>query len=232
MVYNRPEFRKQNQPIGKWAVGESLFIRLDGTPWEFLIVHQGLPSSLYDGSCSGTWLLMKDLYSLNYWQQGDNIYLQSMIHSYLNSGFLDLIEAPVRQILKAVKIPCVWGPGGYEVASGSAGLDAQCFLLSGQEVGLSASVDPNFPADGAKLDYFLAGNSLAAQERRQALYQGAKDAWWLRSSDNSNYYNAWYIDSAGAPVSVDTIAQRRGLRAALILPSDTMFDPNARTILT
>ena len=42
------------------AVGSTVKLKVNGTAREFLVVHQGKPSSLYDESCNGTWLLMKD----------------------------------------------------------------------------------------------------------------------------------------------------------------------------
>lgn len=44
------------------AVGSSVYCNVNGTKTEFIIVHQSKPSSLYDDSCNGTWLLMKDIY--------------------------------------------------------------------------------------------------------------------------------------------------------------------------
>ena len=47
-------------PAGELDIGSSVFLNVDGVPVEFLVVHQGLPSSIYDTSCDGTWFLMKD----------------------------------------------------------------------------------------------------------------------------------------------------------------------------
>ena len=46
------------------AVGSSVYMNENGTPVEYLVVNQGIPSasSLYDASCDGTWLLRKDIY--------------------------------------------------------------------------------------------------------------------------------------------------------------------------
>ena len=44
------------------AVGSTVKLKVDGALKEFLVVHQGKPSSIYDDSCNGTWLLMKDCY--------------------------------------------------------------------------------------------------------------------------------------------------------------------------
>lgn len=44
------------------AVGSTVKLTVNGKAREFIVVHQGKPSSVYDESCNGTWLLMKDIY--------------------------------------------------------------------------------------------------------------------------------------------------------------------------
>ena len=71
-------------------------------------MNQGIPqnSSLYDDSCNGTWLLMKDCYETRQWNNPDyNKYASSSIHSYLNGAFLNLVDSKVQNIIKQVKIP-------------------------------------------------------------------------------------------------------------------------------
>ncbi len=89
-------FTKRGTPpsLGKkasdYAVGESVFLPINGTNTEFLVVHQGNPdSSIYDGSCNGTWLLAKKVYEDRAWTTGysGNASEYSTLHSYLNSTF-------------------------------------------------------------------------------------------------------------------------------------------------
>ena len=47
------------------AVGSTVKLKVDGSLKEFIVVHQGKPSSMYDESCNGTWLLMKDCYAMH-----------------------------------------------------------------------------------------------------------------------------------------------------------------------
>ena len=49
------------------AVGSTVKIKVNGTLRNFIVVHQGRPSSLYDASCDGTWLLMEDIYEGRAW---------------------------------------------------------------------------------------------------------------------------------------------------------------------
>ena len=47
--------------LGDMAVGSTVKIKVNGTAKDFIIVHQGNPdSTIYDSSCDGTWVLMKD----------------------------------------------------------------------------------------------------------------------------------------------------------------------------
>ena len=69
-------------------VGSSVFANVNGVRTEFLVVHQGLPSSMYDASCDGTWLLMKDIYVERAWHSSNsNSYKASTINTYLNDTF-------------------------------------------------------------------------------------------------------------------------------------------------
>lgn len=45
-------------PAGSLAIGDVVQINENGVAQDYLCVHQGLPSSLYDDSCDGTWLFL------------------------------------------------------------------------------------------------------------------------------------------------------------------------------
>lgn len=52
-----------NVRLGAKAVGSTVKIKVNGTVKDFIIVHQGIPDAgIYDASCNGTWLMMKDIY--------------------------------------------------------------------------------------------------------------------------------------------------------------------------
>ena len=88
------------------GVGSVVKIKVNGTLRNFIVVHQGKPSSIYDASCDGTWLLMEDIYETRQWHSSNvNDYANSTIHSYLNSTFLNLIDANIRAQIKQAKIP-------------------------------------------------------------------------------------------------------------------------------
>lgn len=202
------------------AVGSTVKLKVNGTAKEFIVVHQGKPSSLYDNSCDGTWLLMKDIYENRQWHNSNvNNLENSTIHSYLNGTFLNLFESNIRDAIKQVKLPYRknGGSGGSD-QSGANGLLCKIFLLSGYEIGFTTSDNSYFPVDGAKLSYFEAGTGSSALNKRIAYLNGSAAVWWLRSP--STYYTSgvWYVDTSGN-YSHNGASVSCGIRPALILPS-------------
>ena len=212
--------------LGTKAVGSTVKLNVNGTARDFLIVHQGKPSSIYDNSCDGTWLLMKDCYESRQWHSSNNNdYENSTIDSYLNSTFLNLFDANIRNAIKQVKIPYRKGAGySTTVTSGASGLSVKIFLLSGYEVGWTTSDSSYFPADGAKLAYFLSGNGSSAQSKRVANLNGSAALWWLRSpccDSGLGSRRAFVVDSSG-DWSNNGCSNSDGIRPALILPSSLL----------
>ena len=208
-----------NVKLGTKAVGSVLKLNLNGSPKNFIVVHQGKPSSLYDDSCDGTWLLMQDIYSTRQWDGSNNDYKNSDIHSWLNGTFLNLFDANIREAIKQVKIPYHNGTGsGGSVASGANGLSCKIFLPSGYELGWTKSDNSYFPQDGAKLDYFTAGTGSAANKKRIAKYNGSAANWWTRSpyTDDSDF--VWRVYSGGG-CNLWDYYNSYGVRPAFVLPS-------------
>ena len=206
-----------NVKLSTKAVGSTVKIKVNGAAKDFIIVHQGKPSSIYDDSCNGTWVLLKDIYTTSTFGNS-NSYKDSSIHSYLNSTFYNLIDSEIRAAIKQVKIPYQNGTGsGGSLATGTSGLSTKVFLLSGYEVGWTTSDSGYFPKDGAKLDYF--GSSSGGNSKRIA-YNGSSAAiWWLRSPYTyySNY--VWYVSTGGSS-NGGWYDGSYGVRPAFILPSE------------
>ena len=202
------------------AVGSTVKLKVNGTAKEFIVVHQGKPSSLYDNSCDGTWLLMKDIYENRQWHNSNvNNLENSTIHSYLNGTFLNLFESNIRDAIKQVKLPYRknGGSGGSD-QSGANGLLCKIFLLSGYEIGFTTSDNSYFPVDGAKLSYFEAGTGSSALNKRIAYLNGSAADWWLRSPSANNSYRVWLVYSNGNYGSYYA-SNSLGIRPALVLPS-------------
>ena len=205
--------------LGSMSVGSTVKLKLGGTARDFLVVHQGLPSSMYDSSCNGTWLLLKDIYTTRTWDSSNNDYKNSDIHSYLNGTFLNLFDNDIKNAIKQVKIPYQNGTGsGGSVASGANGLSCKIFLLSGYEVGFSTSDSSYFPRDGAKLSYFSSGTGSAANNKRIANYNGSATRWWLRSPYSNYTSDVWGVYSNGNYNFWD-YSSTCGVRPALVLDS-------------
>jgi hypothetical protein len=206
------------------AIGSTIKLKVNGSARNFIVVHQGKPSSVYDDSCNGTWLLMQDIYENRAWHSSNtNDYANSTIHSYLNSTFLNLFESNIKNAIKQVKIPYRKGHGtSTTVTSGSNGLSAKIFLLSTTETSFSYSYMPR--GEGAELAYFKGCADNGSDSKRVAYLNGSATGWWLRSPGcNITSNRALVVGSAGT--SGDTnCSSSRGIRPALKIPSDLLLD--------
>lgn len=203
-------------------IGKTIKLNLNGAPWDWLVVQQGLPSDIYDESCDGTWLLLKDIYESHVWDSGNiNKYESSDIYTYLNNPFLNLFDSNIKDAIKQVKIPYRKNGGlGGTNQSGANGLLCKIFLLSGYEIGVTTSDNYYFPVDGAKLSYFEAGTGSSALNKRIAYrLNGSAAVWWLRSPYTDYANSAWNVFTNGSCKN-NSVAGSRDIRPAIILPSD------------
>ena len=200
------------------AIGSTIKLKVNGSAKDFIVVHQGKPSSVYDDSCNGTWLLMKDIYENRQWHSSNtNDYANSTIHSYLNSTFLNLFESNIKNAIKQVKLPYRKGSGtSTTVTSGSNGLSAKIFLLSATETSFSFSYMPS--GEGAELAYFKGCADNSSDSKRVAYLNGSAAYWWLRSPGCYGFGYALYVNSDGG-WNVNDCSSSGGIRPALILPS-------------
>lgn len=201
------------------AIGSTIKLKVNGSAKDFIVVHQGKPSSVYDDSCNGTWLLMKDIYENRQWHSSNaNDYANSTIHSYLNSTFLNLFESNIKKAIKQVKLPYRKGSGtSTTVTSGSNGLSAKIFLLSATETSFNfSSYMPS--GEGAELAYFKGCADNSADSKRVAYLNESATVWWLRSPDCNVFYGALCVSSNGG-WGGSSCSGSCGIRPALILPS-------------
>lgn len=210
--------------LGDKSVGDIVKIKEDGVAVNYLIVHKGKPSGIYDDSCDGIWVLREDIHSEKSWDGTNNDYKNSDMHTYLNGTFLNLFDNDIKAVIKQAKIPYQNGTGsGGSIASGSSGLSAKIFLLSGYEVGWTQIDTLSFPIDGAKLSYFSSGTDTAANNKRIANYNGSAKRWWLRSpyADNTDF--VWRVDTNGSYI-YNSYGGSEGVRPAFILPTSLLVD--------
>ena len=201
------------------AIGSTIKLKVNGSARNFIVVHQGKPSSVYDDSCNGTWLLMQDIYENRAWHSSNtNDYANSTIHSYLNSTFLNLFESNIKNAIEQVKLPYRKGSGtSTTVTSGSNGLSAKIFLLSATETSFDFSYMPS--GEGAELAYFKGCADNSSDSKRVAYLNGSATLWWLRSP-SCYYYSGYalYVNSYG-DWNRSLCSDSNGIRPALILPS-------------
>ena len=200
------------------AIGSTIKLKVNGSAKDFIVVHQGKQSSVYDDSCNGTWLLMKDIYENRQWHSSNtNDYANSTIHSYLNSTFLNLFESNIKNAIKQVKLPYRKGSGtSTTVTSGSNGLSAKIFLLSATETSFSFSSMPS--GEGAELAYFKGCADNSSDSKRVAYLNGSATDWWLRSPGCYGFRSALCVNSDGDWYG-NGCSGSCGIRPALILPS-------------
>lgn len=201
------------------AIGSTIKLKVNGSAKDFIVVHQGKPSSVYDDSCNGTWLLMKDIYENRQWHSSNtNDYANSTIHSYLNSTFLNLFESNIKNAIKQVKLPYRKGSGtSTTVTSGSNGLSAKIFLLSATETSFNfSSYMPS--GEGAELAYFKGCADNSSDSKRVAYLNGSATVWWLRSPGCVSFNFALCVGSGGDWGGYGCSGSY-GIRPALILPS-------------
>lgn len=209
---------------GDIDVGATVKINENGQPVEHIVVHQGLPSDIYDSSCEGTWCLRKDIAENRVWDSGNSNVLESSdIQAYLNGDWTNRYDPDIAEAIKQVKIPYRQngGSGGTD-RNGANGLSCKIFLLSGKEVGWDSSDNQYFPNDGAKLSYFLDGTGSSADQKRVATLNGSAAHWWLRSPYTSDGVRVWHCYSDGSYRGWNA-SYSYGVRPALILPYSFKF---------
>ena len=183
--------------LGNKAVGSVVKIKVNGSNTNFIVIHQGSPSSSY-GNANGTWVCLQGLYgSTACGDRGETTYNGHRLQSYI-SGYLNLIDSTIRNQIKEITIPCAF----------SGNVSAKVFALSATELGLSHSF---MVAEGARLSYF------SSDSRRST---GTK--YWTRTpygvSAGSTYTFA--VSSSGA-LDDDTPGYNSNpTRPAFVLPSN------------
>lgn len=213
--------------LGNIAVGTVLKLNENGSPQNYIVVHQGLPSSMYDSSCNGTWILRQRIWSYAEWDTGrSNEYTtSSLVNSLVNdtSQFLQNIDSDIREKIITVKIPYCVGGGSSTIKSGASGYTCKAFMLSAYETGWTTT-DGYYipPRDGAKLSYFSSGDNYTANSKRIATSSIGAPAYWLRSPC-SNKGSSWGVSPDGSCGNGPTW-ETYGVRPAMVMPTDLIVD--------
>lgn len=219
------------QTLGTVAVGTVVKINESGSPVNYIVVHQGLPSSMYDASCDGTWLLRQDIAENRVWNStSSNVLESSSIQSYLNGTWVNRYDTDIRNAIKQVKIPYRQNGGTGVDRTGANGLSCKIFLLSGYEVGWTTSDLSYFPVDGAKLAYFISGTSSSANNKRIAYLDGSAAIWWLRSPYAGYPAGVLCVYSEGNYTNQNAM-DSRGVRPAFVLSKNIYVEDDGTVVL-
>lgn len=209
--------------LGDLEIGTIVHIKESDVYQDYLVVNQGLPSSMYDSSCNGTWMLRSHLSAGGIFGNNNN-YPTSTVAQWLEETFLPTLDAEIQGLVKDVKIPYKGSSGG--VQSGSNGFQCKAFLLSGMEVGIPTSNGGDYPIDGSKLSYFQSGNSSAANSIRTATYNGSAKRWLTRSPSLDIPTRVVYVQATGNYFYGSPDGVGYYYRPAFILPPDLLVDDN------
>ena len=219
-------------------VGSTVKLNENGSPVEFVIGHQGSPSNAYSGFDGGTVLVRKGAHSSRIWgaDNGERYYNypnDCEIHTWLNSTYLNTLDADIRAAVKQVKIPYVsevdYGGAG-SLNQGSNGLSCKVFLLSLAEVGFSATSGyGGVPDEGTVLSWFASSGD-------DARNLNGND-WWLRTpTPASSGQYAFYCTNGGAypwmnqGYNAGDTTQRKYVRPTLVLDAELYVDDDGNVI--
>lgn len=222
-------------PVGELPVGTSVFMNVGGVRKEWTVVHQGKPISTpvyYDDTCIGTWLLLKDIYTLIEWAfkntaEAGGYYLHyeySKVDKYLRETFFPLLDPHVQALIKQINLPLISRNSATYVTPVT--IPRQLFLLSKADLGYGYWYGETF----GSLDYFPDQTS-ATTKKRIAYYNGTATEWHIRD-DVATYIK--FVNTNGQTASRsddDAPIYKYGVRPALVLPQeDAKFDDSFNII--
>ena len=219
-------------PISQLSMGTIIYINENGAPTEYMIVHHGLPDSMYDTSCNGTWLLRKTLLDemkFDEYHSNQKPFGTSDIFDWLNNDFISSFTADIQNTIRTVKIPyLIAHDEGYNVQTGTNGLECKIFFPSINEYGYDSSIFNLYQDEGKKLDYFELGDSDTARRKRTAYYNGSAEAYWTRSKYGQS--SGIVITFSGTDDGTILIDTPMYVRPAFIVSSDSIIDVNMNLI--
>jgi hypothetical protein len=206
----------QNTRLGDMPAGTSVYLKLDGTEWEFIVLQQGnhFPSRYPADFNTVTTLLMKELLpaaTLNWDYPALNDYANSRIHAWLNDEFTAMFGADIQAALAQVRVPYTQGKGSESsLQQGDNGLQCKAWCLSFTECGYTSSSAYN--VEGRLYPYISANPAV-----RQTTRRGVEDRYWFRTPMPDNDLNAW-CKSVGTGSLYTSSANPYCIRPMIALP--------------
>lgn len=228
-------------------VGSIVSFKVNSNLMDFIVAHQGNPDpSIYDETANGTWIIAKlGWYALgaqnvtwNEYNSERGDYGTSFLHYYLtgyrgynfNTVLLEtqilenLYESKALENIREVNVPYKKVTDG-SLESNVSKVSAKIFAPTQKELGITN----NYSA-GAKLDYFTAGTSSAAKQKRVAYrykYEDTTISYHLR--DAAGRKTSYCIDDEGAADGANSVSNEHAVRVINVLDFNALFNatPNA-----
>ncbi len=166
------------QILSAVPVGTVVKLKEGGSLVNFIVVHQGLPSEIYDASCNGTWVLRQDILENIQWADHKEDNFTDYSGSYLPSrvdSIVSTLDAGVQKLIRSVKVPLY---NGYYLSTGGNGLSCRGIILSRTEYGI---LENGGTVDGAKLDCFNSYTADSDNHCRIANLNGEPAPYWTRT---------------------------------------------------
>lgn len=206
--------------LGDMPVGSEVTLTESGSPELYIVVNQGLPSSGYDSSCDGTWLLRKFIDQQQQpWNTSNSVsgYNMSTIDQYLQATFAERFSTyAINNLFMLPQIP-------VHYLEKQINYEARVFLLSMSE--LDKSGNAFIPLEGNALQYFIDSVS----SKKIAYLNGTATPWWSRSMRLNANSSAWIINASGGG-QIATYNTKKGVRPAIILKKDTIVSDDGSIV--
>ena len=200
--------------LSDYVEGDIVKIPENGTPVEFYVAKHDYESGLNGNG--RTLVVRKDCYDLRQWHSSDvNAWATCSMRSWLNSTYLNMLDADLRSLIGTTKYYYTPGNGNWSVTTRSDAV----FLLSAYELGESESF---FNNEGTTLPN--ATNYQIANMNGSAVLQ------WTRSPYTSDTSSAIFLFLTGYAYYHPCI-RTDGSRPVFTLPSTTKFDPDTNIII-
>lgn len=149
------------------AVGQIVKLKINGVFWDWIIINQGNPdANIYDSSCNGTWLLLKNIYTTGAFGTSNNEWPTNTMGAYLNGEFYNAIDEHDKKFIKLVKLPYAYDWKNTRTLADGASLHVFALdFVFFHEIG----------------GYGGAAAITGVAPYLAATYNGTPTAWWTRS---------------------------------------------------
>lgn len=214
-----------------FPVGTIFKMNIQSTPYEFIVVQQGVPTSgyTYSSNCNGTWLLMKNTFIEKQFSsyEYDSSFNDSDMKKYLDGDFYNSFDSTHKSKIKRVTVPYQYWSRYTDYSTATS--TGYVFLPSMAELGFASYIDGGH--DGSALDYFKVTPDDEASSLRVS---GDRKVYWSRTGDGGRNpphiaavqtNGSWY---RGADTGVD---DTHSVRPMIIIDPNAMFNDNGELLI-